>query len=235
MSSVRTHRQATPLAQALAATGDRWTMLIVLACSDGTIRLNTLRSRLPGVSSAVLDHHVRQMVALGLLTRRRFREMPPRVELTLTDSGAALLPIAAALARWGMRYRWSDQELCAHIDAGAILCQLPALLDGEKLPDGVVEAVIDDGEDRVNYRFESVDGKLQPIDSSTVEQKAANVAIKGDRAAWNAALGAQRDYARLRLTGSRALARQVLDALPAPSTADKRSQAHSATADAAAR
>ncbi len=115
---LRAHRQATPLAAALAAAGDRWTLLIVLACSDGTLRLNGLRSRLPGVSSAVLDHHVRQMVALGLLSRRRFREMPPRVELTLTESGAGLLPIASALARWGMRHRWSEQsDGYEHVDA----------------------------------------------------------------------------------------------------------------------
>lgn len=222
-SSVRTHRQATPLAQALAAAGDRWTLLIVLACSDGTVRLNTLRNRLPGVSSAVLDHHVRQMVALGLLTRRRFREMPPRVELTLTDSGVALLPIAAALARWGMRYRWSEQEADEHVDASAILCQLPALLDDTTLPKGVLEAVIDDGEELASYRFHTVDGKLQPIGPATDNlAKAASVGIKGDRAAWTAALGPQRDYAQLRLTGRGALARQVLDALPAPSTSASR-------------
>jgi DNA-binding HxlR family transcriptional regulator len=222
-SSMRSHRRATPLAQALAAAGDRWTLLIVLACSDGTVRLNTLRNRLPGVSSAVLDHHVRQMVALGLLTRRRFREMPPRVELTLTDSGVALLPIAAALARWGMRYRWSEQELCEHIDASAILCQLPALLDDTTLSDGVLEAVIDDGEELASYRFQTVAGKLQPIGPTTGGlPKVGSVGIKGDRAAWNAALGPQRDYARLRLTGRGALARQVLDALPAPSTSASR-------------
>src|SRR5580698_1878824 len=139
---VRSHRQATPLAQSLAAVGDRWTLLIVLACSDGTIRLNTLRNRLPGISSAVLDHHVRQMVALGLLSRERFREMPPRVELSLTESGAALLPIAAALARWGMSYRWNEQDGLEHVNPDAVLGQLPALLDGTRLPNGVLEAII---------------------------------------------------------------------------------------------
>jgi DNA-binding HxlR family transcriptional regulator len=232
LTSLRTHRQATPLAQALAAAGDRWTLLIVLACSDGTVRLNTLRNRLPGVSSAVLDHHVRQMVALGLLTRRRFREMPPRVELTLTDSGVALLPIAAALARWGMRYRWSEQETCEHIDANAILCQLPALLDGATLPKGVLEAVIDDGEELASYRFKTVAGKLQPLGPATVDTaNGATVAIKGDTAAWTAALGPQRDYARLRLTGRGALARRVLDALPAPSPDAAQPNARGGAAD----
>ena len=215
---VRAHRQATPLAQALAAAGDRWTLLIVLALDDGTVRLNTLRQRLPGVSSAVLDHHVRQMVALGLITRRRFREMPPRVELELTDSGAALLPVAAALARWGMRYRWNEQHGCEHIDPDAVLCQLPALLDGTKLPTGVLEAIIDaydEEEEPIVRRFESVDGKLQALAEDTAVKAAAKAAarIRGDRAAWEAALGPKRDYAGLHLGGRQPLARKVFDAL----------------------
>jgi DNA-binding HxlR family transcriptional regulator len=211
---VRAHRQATPLAQALAAAGDRWTLLIVLALADGTVRLNTLRQRLPGVSSAVLDHHVRQMVAVDLISRRRFREMPPRVELTLTDSGAALLPIAAALARWGMAYRWNEQTGCEHVDPDAVLCQLPALLDGTKLPKGVLETVIDDGEQRVVRRFVAVDGKLRPVGELEAQAPKASVSIHGDRAAWEAALGPRRDRAGLRLLGREQLARQVLDALP---------------------
>jgi DNA-binding HxlR family transcriptional regulator len=215
----RAHRQATPLAQALAAAGDRWTLLIVLACSEGTIRLNTLRSRLPGISSAVLDHHVRQMVSVGLLSRERFREMPPRVELSLTESGAALLPIAAALARWGMRYRWSEQDDLEHINPDAVLGQLPALLDGTKLPKGVLEAIIDaydEEEDPVVLRFETVDGKLQPLAGDTAAETAAKASarIRGDRAAWEAALGPRRDYAGLRLIGREPLARKVFDSLP---------------------
>jgi DNA-binding HxlR family transcriptional regulator len=216
---VRAHRQATPLAQALAAAGDRWTLLIVLALADGTIRLNTLRQRLPGVSSAVLDHHVRQMVALDLISRQRFREMPPRVELTLTDSGAALLPIAAALARWGMAYRWNEQAGCEHVDPDAVLCQLPALLDGTKLPKGVLEAIIDaydEEEEPVVHCFESVDGRLQPLAGDAAEAAAAKASarIRGDRAAWEAALGPRRDYAGLNLVGREPLARKVFDALP---------------------
>jgi DNA-binding HxlR family transcriptional regulator len=219
-SRVRAHRQATPLAQALAAAGDRWTLLIVLACGEDTVRLNTLRNRLPGVSSAVLDHHVRQMVTLGLLSRERFREMPPRVELSLTDSGAALLPIAASLARWGMRHRWAEQHGCEHVDPDAVLCQLPALLDGTKLPKGVLEAIIDaydEEEEPIVHRFESVDGRLRRLADVAAAEAAATKAsarIRGDRAAWEAALGPRRDYAGLHLLGREPLARKVFDALP---------------------
>jgi DNA-binding HxlR family transcriptional regulator len=212
---VRAHRQATPLAQALAAAGDHWTLLIVLACGDGTLRLNGLRSRLPGVSSAVLDHHVRQMVALGLLSRRRFREMPPRVELTLTESGAGLLPIATALARWGMRHRWNEhygsQE---QIDPDAVLYQLPALLDATKLPDGLLEAIVEH-QQTVVHRFETVAGRLRPLAGTAADAGAKpTTSVRGDRAAWQAALGARRDYSGLLLQGRQQFARRLFEALP---------------------
>jgi len=94
----------TPLARALSAMGDRWTLLIALALAHGPQRPVQLRRRLPGISSGVLDRHLQQMVALGLLLRKRFREMPPRVEVALTDAGRELLPIARAMARWGTKH-----------------------------------------------------------------------------------------------------------------------------------
>lgn len=213
---IRAHRQSTPLAQALVATGDRWTLLIVLALLDGAVRLNTLRERLPGVSSAVLDHHVRRMVTLGLLSRTRFREMPPRVELQLTDAGAALVPIAGALARWSMRHRWTAEAECERIDAAAVLYQLPALLEETLLPPGDVEAVLDDDESPRRFRFEVVDGRLRlaPATTSDRERCAAAARIEGDGAGWARALGPERDYRGVRFTGDRALARGMLDALP---------------------
>jgi DNA-binding HxlR family transcriptional regulator len=219
---VRAHRQATPLAQALAAAGDRWTLLIVLALADGAVRLNTLRARLPGISSAVLDQHLRQMVTLGLISRRRFREMPPRVELELTESGTALLPIAGGLARWAMRYRWSSQEDGGErMDVDAVLRQLPALLEETELPQGVIDATVDSGERTVRHRFQISDGKLDPIDGTLTEERVPSVTITGDVTAWRAALGPARDGGGLRRTGQRRLAQQLLDALP-PTVADDR-------------
>jgi DNA-binding HxlR family transcriptional regulator len=100
----RRNRQRVALAQALSVTGDRWTLLIVLALAQHPRRPVELRRWLPGISAGVLDRHLQQMVALGLLLRRRFKEMPPRVELALTEVGRELLPAARALARWGAKH-----------------------------------------------------------------------------------------------------------------------------------
>ena len=99
------HNQQVALAGALSAAGDRWTLLIALALARRPQRPVELRRRLPGgISAGVLDRHLQQMVALGLLLRRRFKEMPPRVEVALTEMGRELLPIARALARWGAKH-----------------------------------------------------------------------------------------------------------------------------------
>jgi DNA-binding HxlR family transcriptional regulator len=209
---VRGHRQWTPLARALTATGDRWTLLIVLALSHETLRLSVLRSRLPGVSSGVLDHHLGQMTALGLLSRQRYREMPPRVEVSLTEAGSELLPIAAALARWGMRHEWPPPPGSVYVRADAVLRQLPALLEEEDdLPNGTVEAVVGEGEERIVHWFKIAGGRLGPASERATK---ATVRIEGDDRAWIAALGPDRDYSGLNLAGRRKLAQRVLDSLP---------------------
>jgi DNA-binding HxlR family transcriptional regulator len=71
------------------------------------------------------------VVALGLLSRRRFREMPPRVDSELTDCGRELVPIAPVLARRGMRHRRSALRDRKQVQADALGRQLPALLEEE--------------------------------------------------------------------------------------------------------
>lgn len=101
-STLATH--AAPLAQALLATGDHWTLRIIAALAERPLRLNELRIRLPGISTGVLDRHLQQMVTQGLVVRERYRELPPRVEYRLDAAGEELVPVAVELARWGIRH-----------------------------------------------------------------------------------------------------------------------------------
>jgi DNA-binding HxlR family transcriptional regulator len=123
------HRQWTPLARALAAAGDSWTLAIAAELAPGRMRLSTLRGRLAGVSAGLLDRYLQRMARAGLITRSRYREMPPRVEIELTDAGRELLPVASALARWGLRRAWSPPRSEERVDVEALICQLPLLLD----------------------------------------------------------------------------------------------------------
>jgi DNA-binding HxlR family transcriptional regulator len=225
----------TPLARTLAATGDRWTLMIALALAPGRMRLSHLHSRLPGVSTGVLERYVQQMVLLGLVSRTRFKEMPPRVELELTCAGRELLPIAHALTRWGMRHLWSPPRERERVDLDALLRLLPALLEEETgLPDGSVEATVADTSPPIRCVYHTDGGRLWMVDDvgalagdpdreGAVDGPGAPVAdphdatmtrMEGDGAAWVAALGPARDYERLRITGDQLLARRILDALP---------------------
>jgi DNA-binding HxlR family transcriptional regulator len=225
MERTRTHRQWSPLARALLATGDQWALLIVLALADGPLRLKSLKEQLTGVSTGVLEDHVRQMVELGVLSRERFREVPPRVLLELTDCGHELVPIAGALARWGMRHQWSEPAGRERAEAAALLHQLPVLLEDVELPSGTLEPirVSVDGIMRTCFRVEQ--GRLQALrngehngfaerDGRTQDASNGTVCIEGDDRAWIAAFGPARDFAQLKFTGERRLAEHVLGALP---------------------
>jgi DNA-binding HxlR family transcriptional regulator len=207
----RTHRAWTPLARALAATGDHWTLMIAVALAPGRLRLSNLHARLPGVSTGVLERYVQQMVELGLVTRTRFKEMPPRVELELTDTGRELLPIAGALARWGIRNLWSPPRGREQVDAGALLRLLPLLLGEESdLPAGSVAALVADAAPPLRCVYEIADGHLRAVESSPDQPTAT---VHADAAAWIAALGPDNDTTGLSIAGDAQLVARILDAL----------------------
>jgi DNA-binding HxlR family transcriptional regulator len=226
----RGRRTWTPLARALVAAGNPWTLMIVLALGPRRMRLAHLYRRLPGVSMSLLDRYLQQMVELGLVERTRFGEAhPPRVEVVLTDAGHELLPIAAALARWGMCNAWSPPVQRERVDIAALLRLLPALLELTELPAGSLEAVVVDAEPPFQRLYEVVDGRLredeQPPDelqnANTVQQAGtppassrASTSIQGDSDAWAAAFGSACDYERLSITGDEQLATSILEALP---------------------
>src|SRR6476661_6908672 len=127
------YNQWAPDARALDLVGDKWTLLIVRDLVAGPRRFVELQRVLPGISTEQLRSRLNRMVADGLLTRQRYREVPPRVDYELTDRARDLLPVVGALARWGARWAWSPPRPEEAIDIGAILRTVPGLA----MPDGV--------------------------------------------------------------------------------------------------
>jgi DNA-binding HxlR family transcriptional regulator len=212
------HRQWTPLGRGLSVVGDNWTLAIVTELGAGRTRLSALRERLSGVSAGVLDRYLHRMGASGLVTRVRFREMPPRVEFELTEAGRELLPIAAALSRWGLRWSWSQPRDGEIVDPGALLRALPALLGGPvKGPDGAVELILDERGGRRRHIAEIVKGEVTmwaPGEDRIAPEITATIA--GDWRAWTAALGPTADVSRLKLSGRRTQAQRLLAAVVRP-------------------
>ncbi|HEV7163097.1 MAG TPA: helix-turn-helix domain-containing protein [Solirubrobacteraceae bacterium] len=194
------------------AAGDRWTLMIVLQLAPGKMRLSNLQSCLPGISTGVLERYVQQMIASGLVTRTRFKEMPPRVELELTGAGRDLLPVAGELARWGLRHMWSPPSEREKTDVACLLRLLPVLLEESAgaLPGGSLEAVATDPGPHIRYTFQTKDGRVQLTEG---EHEDANARIEGSHKAWIDALATPGEYGKLRITGDERLALGILDAV----------------------
>ena len=96
---------ACPVETALSLISDKWKVLIVRDLLGGTKRFGELKKSIGGVSQKVLTTQLRQMEASGLLTRKVYAEVPPRVEYSLTDLGRSLKPILDAMQSWGEEYK----------------------------------------------------------------------------------------------------------------------------------
>lgn len=100
---------ACPVETTLLLISDRWKALILRDLMDGTRRFGELQRSIGGVSQKVLTANLRAMERDGLLTRKVYAEVPPRVEYTLTELGCSLRPVLEAMRQWGRHY----QALCA--------------------------------------------------------------------------------------------------------------------------
>ncbi len=85
--------------------GDRWKVLIVRDLLTGTKRFGELKKSLDGISQKVLTQHLRIMEENGLVHRKVYAEVPPRVEYSLTETGLSLKPIHDAMWQWGEKYK----------------------------------------------------------------------------------------------------------------------------------
>src|SRR3712207_5645886 len=106
----------------------------------------SLHDALPisGISTEQLRSRLNRMVADGLLTRQRYREVPPRVDYELTERSRELMPVLGALARWGLGWAWSPPRDGEDVKIGAILRLAPGLVMPPRGLEGTVEAIVDD-------------------------------------------------------------------------------------------
>ena len=103
---------ACPVETTLTLISDRWKVLIIRDLLDGTKRFGELKRSVGNISQKVLTANLRAMEESGLLTRKVYPEVPPRVEYTLTETGYSLKPILDAMKEWGTNYKNSvgDRE-----------------------------------------------------------------------------------------------------------------------------
>jgi hypothetical protein len=165
---------------------------------------------LPGISTEQLRSRLNRMVADGMLTRQRYREVPPRVEYELTERARDLMPVLGELARWGYEWAWSTPRTSECVDLGAIFRLAPGLIDPAGMC-GTVEFRIDD-ESGATFTFAFEDHAVAIEEQPSVQ---ADARVSGDRGAWIRAFSPDRDGADLAISGNRRLAEALLHGLAA--------------------
>ena len=94
-----------PVETTLVLMGDRWKILIVRDLLTGTKRFGELKKSLPGISQKVLTSHLRAMEESGLVNRKVYAEVPPKVEYSLTEIGKTLKIVIDVMWKWGEDYK----------------------------------------------------------------------------------------------------------------------------------
>jgi DNA-binding HxlR family transcriptional regulator len=102
-----------PVANAARLLGDRWTLVILRDLADeGPLRFSELQGSSEGISPRTLADRLRQMESAGLVIRESFREIPPRVQYTLTPKGEATIPVIEALRSFGETWLTDAEKEC---------------------------------------------------------------------------------------------------------------------------
>ena len=101
---------ACPVETTLTLISDKWKVLILRDLLPGTKRFGELRKSIGHVSQKVLTAQLRQMEQSGLVNRKVYDEVPPKVEYSLTDVGYSLKPILDAMWTWGEEYQKRMEE-----------------------------------------------------------------------------------------------------------------------------
>ena len=99
-----------PVEMTLQLIGNKWKVLIIRDLLGGTKRFNELMRSVTGITQKVLTSNLRSMEEAGLLTRKVYPEVPPRVEYSLTDTGMSLKPVLDSMIAWGTEYKKNHAE-----------------------------------------------------------------------------------------------------------------------------
>ena len=94
-----------PVETTLKMIGKKWKIIILRELLAGTKRFGELKKSVNGITQKVLTANLRQMEEDGLVIRKVYNEVPPRVDYTLTDVGYSLAVVLDSMAEWGDGYK----------------------------------------------------------------------------------------------------------------------------------
>ena len=104
-----------PLEYGLTVFGGKWkSRIICVLAASGTLRYSELRNEMCNITDAVLAAALKDLIADGIVQRKSYDEIPPRVEYSLTEKGESVVPILQSICQWaGMFYREDSEFVMA--------------------------------------------------------------------------------------------------------------------------
>lgn len=94
-----------PVRNVIARFGNKWALLVILILNENKVlRFSELKKMIPDVSSRMLSSTLRTLEADGLVSRKVYPEVPPKVEYSLTETGLSLVPFIVQLTEWAQKH-----------------------------------------------------------------------------------------------------------------------------------
>lgn len=91
--------------------GSRWKPIVLFCISAGINRFNLLIKAIEGINRQMLSKQLKELENSGILERKVFPEIPPRVEYSITTKGKSLLPIVQSMNRWGLKHQTMEKTI----------------------------------------------------------------------------------------------------------------------------
>lgn len=100
-----------PLEYGLAVFGGKWKSRVICVLAEkGTLRYSAIRKEMANITDAVLASTLKELIADGIVMRRQYDEIPPRVEYRLSEKGMSVVPILQTICRWSGAFHKEDSE-----------------------------------------------------------------------------------------------------------------------------
>ncbi|MEE9118077.1 MAG: helix-turn-helix domain-containing protein [Calditrichia bacterium] len=100
-NKIKKHKFSYPVEIALDFIGGKWKLLILWLLKDEVYRFSELKRLVPQITQKMLTQQLRELESDGLVHRKVYAQVPPKVEYSLTDLGKSFLPILRSMHKWG--------------------------------------------------------------------------------------------------------------------------------------
>lgn len=163
----KTYNHPCGIAQTLDILGDRWTLLVLRDLMAGLHRYNDILESCAGMSPNVLSDRLKRLESEGLVDRNYYKELPPRVEYTLTEKGWTVRPILTALIDWGREHTtgFTQEHIGHEVSTDFVMRVIPAFsFHPERAGDLAASMSIEiaDSEQCKSWTLDIHDGHIHP-------------------------------------------------------------------------